>query len=501
MQIIDIGLCVNNLDPKGIGRIRYRPYGLYSSEIERSISYNDWDENDQFIAIPFLPGHINIIPKIGQSVKIIRYDTSKHTQNVEYIWGPHSTPHNFNSQTFLQQHKHTTYGGVIVKDLPDVRDSSGNYIDKKSNGAISDLNDVSINGPYGSDLILTQDGIILRGGKLVNKNIPNPKYKQKIFDTPILADSMAKLNLKKFPKTMEIVSQVTNVTTVAVSKVNYIVEYTIDNLTTPTLLSVFVYKTINTYGDKYNTNSFTETTSIDPSNLKLINLDNTNTTPTATFPISTIQGGYVEMREFLHLIDIYDLSKINNSFISEDIHPFYFRATDELRIRKTLTDVESSNKTLFISSIFTRDVGSGCGLIFSRQSAAAPITNTPTSINVLKEVTNSGEQSFAAVTSDKIYFLSTNTNKGPLYPSINYGNVNPYEYTQSDYLLEIDPKTYSTVRGEVLINILRLQYEYLIGHVHNINKPGIYLPEIEQQLQDAINKMNTDLINNSIRIN
>ena len=57
------------------------------------------------------------------------------------------------------------------------------------------------------------------------------------------------------------------------------------------------------------------------------------------------------------------------------------------------------------------------------------------------------------------------------------------------------------VRGEVLINILNLQYQYLIGHVHNINKPGLYLPEIEKQLQDAINKMNSDLINSSIKIN
>ena len=207
------------------------------------------------------------------------------------------------------------------------------------------------------------------------------------------------------------------------------------------------------------------------------------------------------MRELLHLIDIYDLTKINSRFTSEDIHPFYFRPTEELRIRLTSSDIESNNKNIFISSIFTRDIGSGSGLIFSRQSASAPITNTPTVTNVLQEVTNSGEQSFSAVTSDKIYLLSTNTNKGPLSQSINFTNLNQYEYTQSDYLLEIDPKTYSMVRGEVLINILNLQYQYLIGHVHNINKPGLYLPEIEKQLQDAINKMNSDLINSSIKIN
>ena len=92
MKIIDIGVCVNNIDPKAIGRIRYRPYGLFVSEIENGIKYDDWDENDPFIAIPFLPLHINITPKIQQSVKIIKYDTDKDTQNIEYIDRPIHIP-------------------------------------------------------------------------------------------------------------------------------------------------------------------------------------------------------------------------------------------------------------------------------------------------------------------------------------------------------------------------------------------------------------------------
>ena len=56
MKIIDIGICTNNNDPKVIGQIRYRPYGSFVSEIEKAIPYEDWDKNDQFIAIPFLLG-------------------------------------------------------------------------------------------------------------------------------------------------------------------------------------------------------------------------------------------------------------------------------------------------------------------------------------------------------------------------------------------------------------------------------------------------------------
>lgn len=207
------------------------------------------------------------------------------------------------------------------------------------------------------------------------------------------------------------------------------------------------------------------------------------------------------MRELLHLVDIYDLTKIDTQFGGGDIHPFFFRPTDELRVRLTLNDTESNNKNKFITSIHTRDIGSGSGLIYSRQSASAPIIGTPVKTNILKEVNNGGEQSFAAVTSDKIYLISSKTNKGPLAQPINFTNVDPYEYNQSDYLLEFEPKTYAMVRGEVLIDVLTLQYQYLVGHVHNINKPPHYLEEVETKLRDAINKMNSDLINNSIRIN
>ena len=74
MKIIDNAICVNNEDPKGIGRIRYRPYGAYMSEIEGSVKYEEWDEKDPFIALPFLPLHINILPQKQQSIKILKYE-------------------------------------------------------------------------------------------------------------------------------------------------------------------------------------------------------------------------------------------------------------------------------------------------------------------------------------------------------------------------------------------------------------------------------------------
>ena len=109
--------------------------------------------------------------QLSQSVKIIKYDTEKDTQNVEYIAGPFATPHDFGSETFTSQHKYTTFGGVITKKLPAVIDKiTGEYIDKKSPGTLPNLTDVGFAGNYGSDIIFTENGIMIRGGKLISKN-------------------------------------------------------------------------------------------------------------------------------------------------------------------------------------------------------------------------------------------------------------------------------------------------------------------------------------------
>ena len=60
MKIIDIAICVDNVDPKGIGRIRCVGYNDYVGEKERAVNYVEWDDKDPFVALPFqiLDSHI-----------------------------------------------------------------------------------------------------------------------------------------------------------------------------------------------------------------------------------------------------------------------------------------------------------------------------------------------------------------------------------------------------------------------------------------------------------
>mgnify|MGYP003342258628 FL=1 len=53
MKIIDIGKCIDNNDPLGIGRIRFSRYNDYTGEVERALQYTPWDSKDIFIANPF----------------------------------------------------------------------------------------------------------------------------------------------------------------------------------------------------------------------------------------------------------------------------------------------------------------------------------------------------------------------------------------------------------------------------------------------------------------
>jgi hypothetical protein len=64
---------------------------------------------------------------------------------------------------------------------------------------------------------------------------------------------------------------------------NYIVEYDVDtfiNDATGYTVSLYVYKVLGTYGDVFKTNYFTENSVVANSLIKLVNTDETSTTPT-----------------------------------------------------------------------------------------------------------------------------------------------------------------------------------------------------------------------------
>ena len=502
MKIIDIGICVNNIDPKGIGRIRYKPYGLFTSEIAHGIKYEEWDSNDPFLVLPFLPAHINIIPQIQQSVKIIKYDTDKDTQNLEYVAGPFTSPHDLQNQTFASQHKSTTYGGVIVKDMKDIRSKEGKLNSPVTEGSIIKSKDTGLRGNYGSDVIFTENGLQLRGGMLVDKNTGNKKT---LLDFPQMSKKMGRLNLKKFSRTMEYIDKEYSQYDPVVSNLKYVIEYEIDSISSPTELRLFVYKVLDIYGTQFNTNTFTEHTEFsttDGQKVKLINTGNTLTEATVTISITDnkMSSAGSELREILSMINVENLKVIEPSYPEGDIHPFYFRPTTFFKQLKPSNDNEQSNKLNFINNI---QIGNtyGFGLYFSRLSALPPVNLVVKKDKVLEEKKESGEQSFASLSADKVFITSTSPNVGTNVKTINFNDLNEYELTQEDYAQKIEPNTYGMVRGENLFNFLVAIKDLLDTHIHNINEPLVKTDPRWIKLDVLMKTLRDDLLNDSIRIN
>lgn len=500
MKIIDIGICVDNVDPKGIGRIRYRPFGDFTSEISGGVKYKEWDDNDPFVALPFLPLHVNITPQPNQSIKLIYYDTSKVGQNIEYISGPYTSPHDYQTQTYTSQHKHTTFGGVVVKNIKNIINSDGTFNGPVTKGAVIDPKDTGFRGNYGSDIVFTQNGLQLKGGSLLSKE----SKKRDVIDYPQVSKKVSKISLKKFPSTFKSVGETKSIDKVSVSPIKYIIEYEINDLTTPTQVKFFIYKVVSNYGSKYNSDVFKEDSVIDRTNtseLKLINTSGNQIDPTHTIDIDgNIQSGYVEIRDLLYRVDRDGISILNNTYPTEDIYPYYFRPTTTFRLLKPSDSTETINKNLVMTKVEVRKK-KGYGLIYSRLESNPTVSSSTTNVIVVREVKGGGEQSFANILADKIYLTSTTPNVGENTKTIKFNELDEYEFNQEDYLKRIEPNTYSLVRGEVLYNFLTSIMNLLASHRHNINDTLVKTDENWIRLDGLMKTLRNELLNNSIKIN
>ena len=98
--IIYFGVCIDNKDPLGAGRIRAindvtagAEHGkLYGDAVEKikkkdkqaiaKKQYQAWERGkDPYLHNPFLPLHLNVIPNMNEAIKILYYDPENNQQN------------------------------------------------------------------------------------------------------------------------------------------------------------------------------------------------------------------------------------------------------------------------------------------------------------------------------------------------------------------------------------------------------------------------------------
>lgn len=519
MKIIDLGVCIDNNDPKGIGRIRCIDYDDYVAGKESYTKYKPYDENDPFVALPFLPNNINFIPEVNQAVKVLRYDTDKTTINQEYIAGPFTTRYDFTLQTFSQQVGPTSLG-VGVKKKKDI--FKNGVLPPDCSNTLAKNTDYSISGKYGSDVLLTEGGLVLRGGKLLSKQSASTNERERLSDFPLSSKKVAKLQLKKFPEKRVNKVDVIKTTVYENANLKYIVEYSVRDLNSPQFVDFFIYKIKEgTYGDLFKTNTFTEFTDTTSLPVELLNSDNTTTTPTLSVDMSTMVdfSGYtvdgkitlicseirtklLKIKEdgFVGLFSADLNKKFNNPEELTLIYPFFFRPTQSFRTHSTSNTTELERKGSILSNIRLAKGVIQSGLVWSATQFKSPSSTKEEEIEKLIKDSSSREQTFGSVVADKLYLLSTDTNF--TNRPIDFEKLDGYEYTQENYLNIIDPNTYAIVRGEILLEFLRSMYNVLITHTHNINKPYARADyDAHNNMLELYNKLESELLNKSVRTN
>jgi hypothetical protein len=513
MKTITIGICAAVNDPQGLGRIRYKSSSTNPGNIEGAFDYTNWDDKDPFIAIPFLPLSINHVPEVGQSVKIITYDGNKDLVNVEYIAGPHTTRHDFNTQTYTDSMRYTTFGNS-GKEGPKVFNVDGTYVNKKAEGAFAKPEHHGLYGMYGSDLIFTENGLNLRGGKLPTKEFASANDRKELLSQPILSDNIATLQLKKFPKKINLVEEEITEKVFDNGQLRYLVEYEIVDFTGKTNINFYIYKTSNEGSQFSILNPKLEEVEITTGStlVKVVSNFNEDTNfkiSNKSFIVSTSLSDnnglsdaekYVMVRDIIKGFNNQGFEYFNDSTIDTIVHPFYFRPTKNTT-KDFGNDDYNSKRDLILEKIipfFNKPAIYKKGLVYSKDKPDVPYKENTKKQKVLKEDDKKREHTFASLKGDKIYLLSTDTNE---VKPVNFKKLEKYEHTQENYVKDIDPNTYALVRGEVLVAILKTMAQLFESHQHQPTEPLVKSDKNFITLQKQINSLENDLLNNSIRIN
>jgi hypothetical protein len=174
-KIIHLGIVIDVNDPVAAGRIRVKIKGF--DDKPEDTPPVPWSKFDPLVCFPFLPLHINIIPKVGETAKIILYD-SKNDQAVREYVGP-----------LIPQ-----LGDKLKEslDFPDAKRGRPDFpltyeksIKKivTAQGVYPNVDEIAIQGRDNSDIIFKPSEVLIRAAKFLPdqptvRNEVNPAYIQ-----------------------------------------------------------------------------------------------------------------------------------------------------------------------------------------------------------------------------------------------------------------------------------------------------------------------------------
>ena len=486
-EIIRFGVVIDNEDPENAGRIRVL---LESRERVDANLYLPWRTSDipnglipdPYICNPLLPKNIQLIPKKNEMVKVILFNTSDGLNNKVYIGPEISQLNNINFEYYLTA-KRFYYGRNLVLD------KTVNINDPKTYGVFSQKEDFALYGRGNSDIIIKDDTVLIRSGKVKNKDYFNYN------------NNITQVQVSSFDYNQKVVQTQQQVEVDRTILLNKLVEYSLSGSEPNITGQIKVSRFINQI---YISNPLGENI-FDPDDYTY-SLENPDII--CNFTCETEQDAYLIILDFLNYFETNNIK--NYSFTGETFNvnylvntqvspfPYYFRQNYELFTNEDLfSEIQT---TVGIANV----KGRGYRNLNLNTKEIKNVIKTDSTIN--KDITN-----FYSVNSDKLFLLSNKT----IIPGKNRIPLETFKYgiTQRDFRTIIEKNTEPVVRGIQLSQILITMIDYILDHRHEnglANRPPInpnILQNIKSELVKDIRISNegldepTTLINPNIKIN
>lgn len=516
-QIIFPGIVLDDKDPMMLGRLRVIPETENYRDIISSVTnWNEdidpWTDRDPLIFLPLLPFYINTVPKVKEYVHII-YQNKKFTlQNQFYIQGPFSNPMRTPFEYFESSKKFLATGDRL-KQAISIKNSDGTYKQQKSKGVFPEPGDNALLGRGTADVIVKENEVLVRAGKtteLNSKRIPVENQFRSFLQLSYFTQTKSFLTPQKFLKINE-----------DVQIVKKVVIWHIDNIENnqDTFVgSVGLYNTVPSV--RVNTRNF-----------KSDSIKNLTIGTDLVGPVEEFRFTNLSLNDSTNLINSFIngvfLGKLNVSgytvnnqrnFSKESCFPFVvtpskltYEKGNKFSPSTSINDVsELNNYIKFYSNIRINPnkLDYGFFMVSANQNdnpVMGPPTKTTTQTIIPTEY-KSDPISYAVLGGQKIYLLSQKA-AGPK------GQISLtdtlYGIPQDKFIgpnRSILSQTYPTVRGDLLMSLLRKIFSFVTGHVHPISTlppvpvaagNGQSTSEINQILADAENTV----LNQDIRIN
>lgn len=493
-KILYEGKVIDNIDPKGLGRIRVHPEEWFIDVQKNIRDFNEktekWVEfQDPFVFRPLLPNYFNIVPQEGEPVILIYKDTENQHFNGFYIPMSMTDRSKPDSSSYEQKSIFSRRGFNYKKPI-DLYDEFGNSKRKVYDGAFPSKDEFGFSGRGNSDLRFTDKSIILRSGQ-INEELTRKE------GVPVRENNPAMVQLSLF-EDIRIKEQVgvEEVIEFQEKSMSSLVEYDINLNDDDTFnYSILLFDISNsTNVNSKNMGLFTS-----PNNKSLV-LSISNPSP-----VQNINDVITEIRYNIKKI-LNEANRGNHGKINEikdnvrqnkgmsKTYPFYFRPTS-VTYQRALNNESISVEDLKKLKVKTRI---GWGSIFSKTEI-----NTPSIERKIPKYgyPNIGTKKVITQLSDINLLLSYENSTPSNGVPIDFNKISNKEINGESVGRLLEDHTFSMVRGEKLYELILAMYQFLITHVHNPAEPGVTKPEITRNLNEKMVNFMTDILSTKNRIN